>query len=570
PLEWAFKFILSVIILLTPISFYYFLRSFDLSKEKSSIVALCLYALLFMFPNEHYGGNFHATFNVGLVANALALVLLFFYLGALNKCIKTKNYILPSIFFSLLLLSHIFTAISGAIAAVVIFIISSIKDKKNINYFIKHFLLSFGLAAFWIIPFFAKFSYTSAGRIGLLANIGYYVLEISLVFLIASWVKKRKVSLVASGIVLAITIFIIVGDWFLALPLHFYRFQLIIYIFLLIAVISWFEKDNYLIYIFIAAVAFFVIFTVKSFHPEGVLHIDKINLLPENIDGRVLIVASYDKQPSPHIFQHKIPMINRVHTVRGLYVESSKNSKYVFDLEKEIDYYKSLVWGVITDDYLISKNETVVQEILPYQFNLMNINYVVTFYKRSDKWEDIKRISFFTSYDGTKLERFYYDLYKVSNSSLIEILNYTPKVISDENWDYEVAKWSLSENIKNGVLVNEPVPNLVGTGKEKVAILEMSPTQEHIKFSVESDKDVPILIKISEFPNWKAYVNGKETKIYRASPYIMLIYGKGMIELKYETTWSDNLGNAISIITIILLIYLIIKHGKNNKKIRKY
>jgi uncharacterized membrane protein len=84
--------------------------------------------------------------------------------------------------------------------------------------------------------------------------------------------------------------------------------------------------------------------------------------------------------------------------------------------------------------------------------------------------------------------------------------------------------------------------------------LEKSPTMDRIKFFVESEKRVPIYIKISYFPKWKAYQNGIETPIYKASPNFMIVYGKGEIELRYEETDIEKIGFLLSIIGLIWLV----------------
>ncbi|MEM3127353.1 MAG: hypothetical protein QW331_04790 [Candidatus Woesearchaeota archaeon] len=573
PLEWAFKLLLTVAILLTPLSFYYFLRSLEFSKEKASVVAFLMYAILFLFPLEHLGGNFHSTFNVGLVSNALALPLMFFYFGALKKSFATKKFVLTSLLLALIILTHIWMTIAAAIVALTMILAHFLKKKENILFVWKHFAFAFGLSAFWIIPFIAKFSYTSATSVGFDYQLNYLFLFFGGILAVAAFMKKKEASFFSALAIFLIASFMLLSFLVFEWPVHIYRFLIIMHLFLTAAIFAWFKKENLFLYLFIIVVSIGLIFTSTNLHPEGALHVEVIKELPKNMDGRVMILASYDKQPSPHIFQTKIPMMNKAHAIKGLYVESSKNSRYLFDLEIEMDRYTTLAWGVENDFFSLSNNTTIIKELLPYQFSLFNINNVISFSNYSEDWQFVKRISFSLVNDGSgKFKRYYYELYKVNDSELIQVLDYVPRHVKSENWDNLAAQWFITKDIKKGILVNEAVPDVFGTGKEKVTILEMSPTQEHIKFSVESDKDVPILIKISEFPNWKAYVNGKETKIYRASPYIMLIYGKGMIELKYENTWSDIIGNSISVVAIVILIVLTIKNGtkKPVEKIRKH
>ena len=114
-----------------------------------------------IFEMFNYPGNdLTSTFYVGLVTNALALPLLFFYMGSLVKNYKTKNIIYPSIFMFLIVLSHLVVTLVAAIFSFSFFLSKFIlyfKErnllKKLIRYFIKHILLVFTLSSFWIIPF---------------------------------------------------------------------------------------------------------------------------------------------------------------------------------------------------------------------------------------------------------------------------------------------------------------------------------------------------------------------------------------------------------------------------------
>ncbi|MEM2173884.1 MAG: hypothetical protein QXJ34_02720, partial [Candidatus Pacearchaeota archaeon] len=88
-----------------------------------------------------------------------------------------------------------------------------------------------------------------------------------------------------------------------------------------------------------------------------------------------------------------------------------------------------------------------------------------------------------------------------------------------------------------------------------IKILEKK--NDYIKIFVDSPKEVFVLIKISYFPNWHAFSNNKEIKIYRASPNFMVIYGKDIIELKFVRSWIEILSLIISLLALILLFCLL-------------
>ena len=113
----------------------------------------------------------------------------------------------------------------------------------------------------------------------------------------------------------------------------------------------------------------------------------------------------------------------------------------------------------------------------------------------------------------------------------------------------------MSEEIDKVLVYSEdPLPENVGAGGEKVEILEKSKKGDYIKFFVGSEEDVPILVKISYFPSWHAYVSGKSVPVYIASPYLMLLYGHGNIEIKYEELPYQRWSKLLSLVVLVGLI----------------
>lgn len=158
-----------------------------------------------------------------------------------------------------------------------------------------------------------------------------------------------------------------------------------------------------------------------------------------------------------------------------------------------------------------------------------------------------------------------FTLYRVGNSSVAEILDYSPDAVFQE-WDDAVWKWFNSKNITR-ILVRsrDALPEYKGEPGQVADVLDISRNGEYMKFFVPGEKPVPVYVKVTYFPNWKAYVNGRETKVYLASPYMMLVYGNGIVELKYEPLLSDYLGILLSAAAFIWLLYasILMRCGKN-------
>ncbi|MCX6804303.1 MAG: hypothetical protein NTY48_07110, partial [Candidatus Diapherotrites archaeon] len=341
--------------------------------------------------------------------------------------------------------------------------------------------------------------------------------------------------------------------------MHWYRFGMFVLLSIPILVFFLLKKDYSIVCAGALIVMIVAVATGPAILAEGAIA-KQFNPLPNNIDGRVLIYTVPWEHDTEHEFQHEIPMLNKVEGARGLYQESSLLARFVYDLELEFNSDWSSAWWYSVDYGAARRlSRETVQEILAAQFNILNINYAISTKSFGLDWTPVKRI--ITEYKfnkGKTPERYDYVLYKVSDSNLIEVLDYYPEIIPKNEWFELAPVWFLSEEVKNGIFTDEEIPRMIGTGKEKVTILEKSPTMEYIKFRVDSNSAVPILIKISEFPNWRAYKDGKELKIYKAAPGFMLVHSNGTIELKYENTLADDLGNWLSLAGVILVILGII------------
>jgi hypothetical protein len=536
-LELSFKLILVIVILVMPFSFYYFARKFGFDRVQSVVIMLAMYGILFMVPSDqHLGGNMHATFNVGLVNHALALVIFFFYVGKLKEGFEKGNFVGASILMALIVLSHIITAVVAGLVFLG-FLIANVKNKKGIMFGIKHVALSFGLSAFWVVPFFWNIGYTRSIQIGHgFAGLMGVLFLICFGYLIYAYKKRNEYLPIALFLILFLG-FMYFGDRYLHLPIHFYRFQIFFYLFVPFLIVSVLRKDKIVLFLLVG-VSLFSVLNVQDLHPEGVLNLPLMYNISRYEDGRLFVIASPGNQPSPHIYQHLIPMRSGNYGVKGLFVESSPNSRYVFDLEKGLDKY-SLVWGSRLDN-----TGDLNYSIIKKELELFNINYVFSFYKADDSWRKIKRVTFFNNYVNGEIRRYFYELYKVGNSSLIEVLDYKPEVLKGD-WDDRVSRWFISDNVSR-VYVDSEVPDYKGKGNESVEILEVSERQDYLRFRVDSDKRVPVLVKISYFPNWKAYEDGKEIKVYRASPHLMLVYGKGLIEMRFERSFLEVVSSLIS------------------------
>ncbi|PIN81611.1 hypothetical protein COV13_00705 [Candidatus Woesearchaeota archaeon CG10_big_fil_rev_8_21_14_0_10_32_9] len=556
-IETSIKIVLSIVILLTPVSIYYFLRSLKISKQKSSLLTLISYSAFYFVRPEfnHFGGDFFSTFNVGLFTNALGLILAFFYLGTLIRGLDNKKFVLASVLFSLLIISHIFSAVFGLIVGGSFILFRTLKDKKMFKFGVKHYLLTFGLTAFWVLPFLFKINNTVTVKAFMNPFLFYIILGCSLILIFGAYINKKEANMEIAFVSAILSLFVLILYHFTNLPFHHYRLLFLSLVLFILLVFSWFKEENIFIYGFLACAIIFSLIAFPNIDTSGNADIT-VNIQNSTFEPteRLYIIANQNEQTDLHVLQHKIPMDYKINGIKGLYVESSPTSVFISYLEKELDE-SSMVWGAFIDNKMW-KNKTIIQEILPYQLKYLNIDKIISTENKTGIGTKIQNITttITTKTSSTTYNDFY--LYKLEKTNLIEPLNYSPRVVKGD-WMNASVNWFMSEDIKNGIIAFEDVPDFVGTGSEKVTIQNISELNDKIDFYVDSDKAVPLLIKISYFPNWKAYSAGKALKTYRVSPNMILIYGKGEINLRYEPLFIDKISSIISIITLLWILYYI-------------
>ncbi|MEM4330852.1 MAG: hypothetical protein QW273_02490 [Candidatus Pacearchaeota archaeon] len=572
-LEISYKIIVSLFILLAPLSFFYFLKTW-FSSLKSTCLTFLMFSLLFKIGEGKWfhGGDFSSTFEVGLVQHFIAMVLFFFYFRSLIEGFKKKKFVLPSILFSIIILTHIVVSFSAAFAFLALFI-SKTESKEDLFYFIKHALLTLGLTSFWVIPYLAKIEYMNSVKVGFYCPYFFLMILVTLAISIYIGIKKEEDKYPLSIFLILNIFFVTLFSSYFNLPFHFYRLTTIFILIFFVFLFSFFKKNEIIISFFIIFLSIFFLVSAKSIDIRGVKKIETESFIIKP-EGRVFIISSPTDDPIPHFFQHDIILKNKVIGLKGLYVESAKNGVYILNLEKEIQP-NAVSWGTyIYKERIINLSKDIfsLEKIVESQLRLFGVNYLIGNQLQLSKEMFLKR-DFEQTLGLIKFKGISYaqpyNLIKVGNYTLIEVLDHIPKKINISNtkdWDKKTLEWFLSENVTKEILVYEEVPKIKGEGNEKVEILNMSKRGDYIKFKVESNKTVPVLIKISEFPNWRAYdEEGRRIKIYRASPYLMLVYAKGIVEIKYEEILVDKIGKIISLFSLLILMIIIVKELKKFK-----
>lgn len=569
----AFKTVIVLGIAILPFSLYYLARKLEFDPNESSVITF-----LAMVPiaglSLACGGTLFSQFIVGLCSNAAGLPLFLFYFGKLKEQISKlnngeierispANFIVLTALASIIILTNFVVAFAAAIVAFVLIINSS--GKKAYLFCVKHILLVFLLCSFFLLPLI--FYSSSTENEGTILSMGFF-LTVPLFLLIllggaASAMDKDKrfdavfFTLIA---VFAVLVFMDFGQ--VRIPMHAYRFIpffLILAMFLPVKLV--FNKiDNkpvkcFAILAFIVLVAFQ--FSVMLFYNPrkeinyNTLFVYKdspVNFRPEIdlgiLEGRIMLLET-PSPLAPHATEHFLAVKTGNYFLKGLFAESSGNA-YPLAL------LRSKMFNVLSlggEKNYRQKDLILIQDTKKL-LDLFQINYLLSEFP-------IKNARLIKTVPIRSDKGVYY-LYNIGNNRIAGPVPYKP-YFTDKNWKAAVYSWVESPDPK--ILVQAgSIPSACASKNDLVEVVDCRPTM--IKLKVTAKENIPILVKISYFPRWHAYSDGKPIKIYKAAPSLMLIYGKGEVVLEYKLTIVDKLGWFFTLLGIALLLLPLDKRCK--------
>ncbi|MBJ80709.1 MAG: hypothetical protein CMH60_05260 [Myxococcales bacterium] len=238
PLESAFKILVIVGILATPLSFYVLARKWDFNPWSAVSITVVMLSLLFIISYET-GVNFYATFNVGNINHGMSVPFLCFYLAFLPGALEQKRYLFISLLMTVIVLLHPFMSIVAAfffVASVIVVV----RAKKTFWTCLKHVGLTFLLSSFWILPFLL-FERTEITPMILLRLSAAEVVVLTVVMTAYAIFERphrifslrmRKTHVAFWALTLLIALLYIVSSFsYFEVPIRYHRFYMIYFLF---------------------------------------------------------------------------------------------------------------------------------------------------------------------------------------------------------------------------------------------------------------------------------------------------------------------------------------------------
>lgn len=527
-------------IILLPIAIWRYLRSIDYRGVGGFIVLVFIFVVLVAAP-DYFGSSIKSLFNLGLITNFVALPVLFFFLLSierLNKLNSLFNIILSGSLLAMLVWMHLVVAAVGVLYFSILILEKIIKsDFKVVLSTLKIIFIAVLLCSPFIyrIVVIARDQSTSGVGITslLLPNLIAFVIALIFSYKALKSGKTIIARLCMMSVIFALICFLdallvlIFGNSFIIGKLHVYRFQIFAYLFFVIATSDIIVKNlnNYSIKYrpvlrFALLGVLVVVVLINNPYKFGYVNISVDREI--SVSGRFLEVFSRSQSyPAPYAFQSTLARSN-IDTAwgLGLFIESAPNSPFVKSLSKSM--------SPTVNDKVLQTNLAIDETILPIErqkqaLNLFAIENTVALDDVSDLNSGI-----WSRFDSKK----YYHINNLGTQKIAEAPNL--KLIPvKSNWNTTIAKWWQGQGPMLTLPYDAAEQEIQATDYNtdtKINIDEF--TEKTISLYINSDKVVPVLIKITYSSEWAAYSNGNKLRIWKAAPCLILIEASGHVTLE--------------------------------------
>ncbi len=209
----------------------------------------------------------------------------------------------------------------------------------------------------------------------------------------------------------------------------------------------------------------------------------------------------------------------------------------------EDNHYRDVLLDLLSVKFILNKSESLGEKNEPDYLAFPQEEYSLIYQKTP--WQIYK--------NNDALARFF-----LTDSFIIE--KDKEKIIS-RLYDYR-------RDAKT-VILEEDLNIPIQKGKGKIKLIKYSPNK--INFYVDTQSNNILFLSDSFFPGWKAYVDERETKIYRADYAFRAIFvpsGKHTVMFSYNPK-SFYIGTSVTLATImVIMLYIAINRmrGKNESK----
>ena len=201
-------------------------------------------------------------------------------------------------------------------------------------------------------------------------------------------------------------------------------------------------------------------------------------------------------------------------------------------------------------DEFVGRHEKNPNLILPNFMNLLNVKYLLSPSRLSTPW--VKEV------------------FEAEGIYVYQNLNYLPRAFPVYSWEVEKDEAKILSHLKDPqfdvrqkILLTETPPNVTPDTME-VPSNRIVPAKVYdnkinsFEVDVEMQKAGFLLLSENYYPAWKAYVDGKETKIYRANYLFRAVYldrGEHEVRFVFDSV-PYRIGKTFTLLTSVVLLLM--------------
>lgn len=564
-------------------------RAHGLDRAASAGLAALLWAVGFVSSeivgtDLAYGVNVESTFRAGMVVAALGWPLLLFTLALLAPAPRPERGPLPvaaAALLALTLLTHLVAGVVAALYLAVRLAVAVLAERRAgrptrpaVVWYAGAGAIAFLLAAFWVVPFLLRRDLISAEAIGLRWTTGEVVsLAVPpLLALAAAWVARTRETVALAAWVALVALAAVVVDR-ADLPTHAYRFLPVVWgtgavaLGLLLRRAPWLPA--------LLAVAF--VLTTRADVERTARGNPLLTIAPPTEltpTTRTLVAIGAGHAPGYQVVSHL--WAQQVGAAsHGISVESAGNNRAIFNVLRELDA-TAPIWSVYPAAAPPLDGDARRADRWLRKLRHLGFSHVLTDLRLEPLLGDVasqvtalgvaatspvptlgaSAVDAGTRYhvrDG----RIAYMLYEISDVHLVEPLRTLPEVVPQERF-LASSELTWLQGDPQHVVTDAPPPADAVPARPWTLVSPLGVAWERsfVRFHVESAEPVPLLVRLAWHPGWEATADGQPIAVHRASPSLLLVYGKGLIELHWRSGPGASAGLALSVLALALLAWV--------------
>ncbi|NCU37928.1 hypothetical protein EOL96_02620 [Candidatus Saccharibacteria bacterium] len=537
--ETAFVLLISICLILLPVSLWWYAKSIHLPHYGRAAVILGGLAVLSITP-DYFGGNISGLFRLGLTTSFMATPLVLISWSLTEKATRSyhkKWLVLLSLTLGILIWSHLIGAIVAftyALAAIFV----SLLHRRTVN--AKHLsvalLLGILLGVPFIVSFMGAYSRSMGVNSGMVSSITLFAFAViaAISFTYASRAYKQAImtpvfvssvffTFIAGFDALLVRIDVTQSPLY---SINAYRFQIFMLLLALVLIIQTLHivLQNYKIarstYIVATAImsAVFVSVMITS-NPAKLpdAHVEYTHT--GSLDGRFLEAFSRgDSGYVPYTMQTKILQHNpKSQWAYGLFIESEPNAQFIKSLSMSLNPNPSTAVPLFEPEQVIVSNERKEQLL-----DLFGISHLITL--------DTNNKDTIGTWRQSGEKKFYHSIAR-TKPPLAEVPTVPLRAVTAD-WEGEVLGWWRS----SGPIAYIPYRANSGTLRGSVAPTEIDLEQwdtHGITLDIHSNRDTIVLIKASYSPSWRATdASGQQVTLHQVAPNLMALSSHGRVVLQ--------------------------------------